>query len=235
MDCKMKYFNHEFYTITFIDTTINLVKLVCIDTKARDIIAAKFVYALCLSLIQVVHDYGGKQNIGYAFACLSKYWELKTSRNRQKPTVQYNIWMYASDLGNSVQDITPPWPSQTQQAVFLLVDNGFATAIHSMRSNISAALKMSPDACAYSQDLFLNAPIFAAWQSITYNHKIVVNNALIKKELIAHQLQLLCWTISSPLWSNNWGKTCHQSLQPVWDCKSSCEWYRHYSLLNELI
>ncbi len=39
---KTEHFNGEFYVLTSIDTTTNLVELVCIDTKSSDDISRKF-------------------------------------------------------------------------------------------------------------------------------------------------------------------------------------------------
>ncbi len=39
---KTDHFNGEFYALTCIDTTIHLVELTCIITKASDVIARKF-------------------------------------------------------------------------------------------------------------------------------------------------------------------------------------------------
>ncbi len=39
---KTGHFNGEFYALTCIDTTTNLVELACIDTKSSDAIARKF-------------------------------------------------------------------------------------------------------------------------------------------------------------------------------------------------
>ncbi len=41
-NAKTEHFNGEFYVLTFIDTTTNLVELTCIDTKLSDSIARKF-------------------------------------------------------------------------------------------------------------------------------------------------------------------------------------------------
>ncbi len=49
-----------------------------------------------------------------------------------------------------------------------------------MHSTISTILKASPGAIAFSQDMLLNVPIIAEWQTISDNREDLVNNALIK-------------------------------------------------------
>ncbi len=67
-----EHFNGEFYALTCIDTTTNLVELTCIDTKSSDAIARKFENTWLAQYprpVRVVHNNGGEFT-GYAFASL---------------------------------------------------------------------------------------------------------------------------------------------------------------------
>ncbi len=69
---KTENFSGEFFTLTCIDTTTNLVELVCIDTKSNDIIARKFEQTLLACYprpIHIIHENGGKFT-GFAFTFL---------------------------------------------------------------------------------------------------------------------------------------------------------------------
>ncbi len=69
---------------------------------------------------------------------------------------------------------------QTPQDVLHLVNDGLATTMHSMCSTLSTSLKASPGALAFSQDMLLNVPLIAEWQTISPNREALVNKALIK-------------------------------------------------------
>ncbi len=71
-------------------------------------------------------------------------------------------------------------PPQMPQDVLHLVDDGLATTMYLMRSTISTVLKASPGALAFSQDMLLNVPLIADWQTITRNRETLVNDALLK-------------------------------------------------------
>ncbi len=71
-------------------------------------------------------------------------------------------------------------PPQMPQDVLHLVDDRLATTMHSMRSTISTVLKASPGAIAFSQDMLLNIPLIAEWQTITRNKEALVNDVLLK-------------------------------------------------------
>ncbi len=69
---KTDHFNGEFYALTCINTTTNLVDLTLIDTKSKDAIARKFEktwLAQYPRAARVEHENGGEFT-GYAFASL---------------------------------------------------------------------------------------------------------------------------------------------------------------------
>ncbi len=72
------------------------------------------------------------------------------------------------------------WLPQTPKDVLHLVNNGCSTTKHSMHSTISTTLKARPGAPAFFQDMLLNIPFIAEWQTIFCNQEALVNNALIK-------------------------------------------------------
>ncbi len=52
--------------------------------------------------------------------------------------------------------------------------------MHSIYSTISTTLKASAEALAIIQDMLLQIPFIAKWQTISCNREALVNNALIK-------------------------------------------------------
>ncbi len=86
---KTEHFSGEFYALTCIDTTTNVVEIVYIDTKSSAAIARKFEQTLLVQyprLICVILDNGGEFK-GYAFTCLLGLLGIKdvptTSKNLQ--------------------------------------------------------------------------------------------------------------------------------------------------------
>ena len=61
-----------------------------------------------------------------------------------------------------------------------IIDDALATAMHSMRTNITTALKSSPGALVYARDMFLNVPLIADWKTIQKHREQLVNENLRK-------------------------------------------------------
>ena len=59
-----------------------------------------------------------------------------------------------------------------------IVDDALATAMHSMRTNVTTALKSSPGALVYARDMFLNVLLIADWQTIQKHREQLVNKNL---------------------------------------------------------
>ncbi len=55
------------------------------------------------------------------------------------------------------------WPSQTPEDSLHLVDDGFATSIHSTQYTILSVLRASLDALVFLCDMLLNVPFIAEW------------------------------------------------------------------------
>ena len=47
-----------------------------------------------------------------------------------------------------------------------LIDQALATAIHSMRVNVTTTLKGSPGSLVFVRDMFLDIPLIADWKMI---------------------------------------------------------------------
>ncbi|KAL7449546.1 hypothetical protein ACHAXS_000206 [Conticribra weissflogii] len=56
-------------------------------------------------------------------------------------------------------------PQSCHQAT-LLVDNALAYAMHALQLMVSTTLQAMPGGLAFSQDMFLNIPLLADWQTI---------------------------------------------------------------------
>ena len=59
-----------------------------------------------------------------------------------------------------------------------IVDNALATAMHSMRTNVTTTLKSSPGALVYAQNMFLNILLIADWQTIQKHREQLVKENL---------------------------------------------------------
>ncbi len=70
-------------------------------------------------------------------------------------------------------------PPQTGCQAALLVDDALVTAIHALWSTVSTTLQATPGGLAFSQDMFLNIPLFADWQTILAQREQLVNDALL--------------------------------------------------------
>ncbi len=180
---KTEHFNGEFYVLTSIDTTTNLVELVCIDTKSSDDIARKFENTWLARYprpAQVIYN-NGSEFTGYAIASLLYVLGIKdiptTSKNPQSNAI---FECMHQTMVTVLKSLLLSWCSQTSQDVLHLVDDGLATTMYSMRSTISVVLKASSGALAFSHDMLLNVPLVTEWQTITCNVEELVNDALLK-------------------------------------------------------
>ncbi len=140
LSAKTKDFNGEFYAVTFINTTTNLVILVCIDTKSSNAIAGKFVktwLAQYPRLVQVVHDNGGEFT-RYAFARLRCGLGIK-----DVPTTNKNPWSNAiykhmhQTMVAVLKILFLSQPPPTPKDVLYFGDDGLSTKMNAMRSTIT--------------------------------------------------------------------------------------------------
>ncbi len=148
----------EFNALTFINTTTNLVELINIDTKSRDVIARKFenTWFTCYPrLAQVVHDNGVKCTAKAFAHLLYVFWK---SRIFSQPTKIY-MQTYASVYDNCVEDIALTTASTNTTRRLASCNDGLATKMWLMRSTISMILKASLGALAFSLGMFLNIPL----------------------------------------------------------------------------
>ncbi len=180
---KADQFNGEFYALTCIDTTTNLVKLTHINTKSSDAIARKFKNTWLAWYPQpawVVHNNGNKFT-GYAFANPLCGLGIKdVSTTNKNPQSNAICEPMHQTMAAVLKTLLLSHPPQTPQDVFDLVDDLLATTMHSMRSTISTVLKASPGALAFSHDMLLNIPLIAGWQTITCNRETLINDELLK-------------------------------------------------------
>ncbi len=105
---KTEHFNGEFYALKCIDTTTNLVKLVCIDSKLIDAIARKFENTWLAQYprpVQAVQDNSGEFT-GYAFDYLLNLLGIQDIPTTNKKPKSNAMQMYASENGIYVKGIT---------------------------------------------------------------------------------------------------------------------------------
>ena len=130
---KTEHFNGEFYALTCIDTSTNLVELTRIDTKSSDAIARKFENTWLARYprpVRVVHDNGGEFT-GYAFASLLRALNIKdvstTSKNPQSNAICKRMHQTIAMVLKTLLLSRLP---QTPQDVLHLVDDGLATTMY---------------------------------------------------------------------------------------------------------
>ena len=61
-----------------------------------------------------------------------------------------------------------------------IMDDAPATGMHSMQTTVVTTLGSTPDALAFSRDMFLNVPLAADWQKISCKREHHVNENLCK-------------------------------------------------------
>ena len=86
-------------------------------------------------------------------------------------------------VGNVLRTLLLSDPPQTLQKATDVVDDALATAMHSMRANVTTALGSSPGALVFGRDMFLNVPLVADWVTIAARREQLVNENLRKANL----------------------------------------------------
>ena len=59
-----------------------------------------------------------------------------------------------------------------------LIDQALATAMHSMRVNVTTTLNGSPGSSVFSRDMFLDITVIADWKMIQQHRQTLVNERL---------------------------------------------------------
>ncbi len=140
LSAKTEDFNGEFYAVTFINTTTNLVILVCIDTKSSNAIARKFVNIWLTQyprLVQVVHDNGGEFT-RYAFAHLLFGLGIKDVPTTNKNPHSNATYKHMHQTMVTVLKISfLSQPPLTPKDVLYFGDDGLSTKMNAMRSTIT--------------------------------------------------------------------------------------------------
>ncbi len=173
---KTENFDGEFYALTCIDTTKNLVELTTIDTKSSDAIARKFEQtwlAWYPRQICVIHNNGGKFT-WYAFTCLLQLLGIKdlptTSKNLQSNSIceqmHQTMAVVLKDLTlvsttSNTTGCCSPWWQWT-------CNHNTLNALHYLNHLTSKPM----GSCLF--------PIYATWCSLHCRMEALVNNTLIK-------------------------------------------------------
>ena len=173
----------EFFALTCIDTTTNLVEVARIFDKTSDHVATRFEHTWLSRYpkpMRVIHDNGGEFQ-GFAFQNLLRLWHIKpvptTNKNPQSNAICERMHQTVATVLKTLVLAQPP---QSRREALLLVDDALAAAMHALRSTVSTTLQATPGGLAFSRDMFLNIPLLADWQTILARREQLVNDALLR-------------------------------------------------------
>ncbi len=173
----------DFFALTCIDTTTNLVELTQVFEKSSDHITTRFEQTWLSRYprpMRVIHDNGGEFT-GFAFQHLLRVLNIKsvatTTKNPQSNAICERMHQTVASVLKTLLLAQPP---QTRCAAALLVDDALATAMHALRSTVSTTLQATPGSLAFSRDMFLNIPLLANWDAILARREQLVNDALLR-------------------------------------------------------
>ncbi len=173
----------EFFALTCIFTTTNLVEVAHIFDKTSDHVATRFEHTWLSRYpkpMRVIHDNGGEFQ-GFAFQNPLELCNITpvptTNKNPQSKSICEQMYQTVATVLKTLLLAQPP---QSRREAALLVDDALATAMHALRATVSTALQATPGELAFSQDMFLNIPLLADWQAILAQREQSVNDALLR-------------------------------------------------------
>ena len=127
-----------------------------------------------------VQDNGGEFT-GWEFQNL-----LRATSIKDVPTISRNPQANAiceimhQTVGNVLCALLYNNPPRTVANAADLIYQALATAMHSMRVNVTTKLKGSPGTLVFGRDMFLNIPLIADWKMIHQHSQKLVNERLIQ-------------------------------------------------------
>ncbi len=143
----------EFFALTCIDTTTNLVKVAQILEKSSDHVATRFAHTWLsqyLKPMQGIHDNGGEFT-GFAFQLLLQLLNIKpvptTNKNPQANAICKQMHHTVATVLKMLFLAQTP---QTRCQAVLIVADALATALHALRSTVSTTLQITPGGLAFS-------------------------------------------------------------------------------------
>ena len=80
--------------------------------------------------------------------------------------------------GNIICTLTHAQPPQNMLQANQFVDSAVANTMYVIRCSLHHALKMSPGAFVYQQDMFLNIPLIANLQTIQDRRQVLIDENL---------------------------------------------------------
>ena len=138
-----------------------------------------------------IHDNGGEFT-GLEFKNLLRETYIKdvptTSRNLQANEICERIHQ---TVGNLLRVLLYTNPPRTVANAAYLIDQALATAMHSMRVNVTTTLKGSPVSLVFGRDMFLDIPLIDDLQMIQEHRQTLVNGRLRRMNQICRSFDYI--------------------------------------------
>ena len=151
-----------FQALTIIDTVTNLLEIIWINNKTSENVAQQFSNCWLARYpwpFRVVHDNGG-EFIGWEFQDLLRRLGiisvLTTVKNPQSNAIVERSHHTIADIIRVMSHVSPPNNNGSAEA---MMDNAFASCVHSMRIAVNGTLRTSPGALAFNRDMMVDVPL----------------------------------------------------------------------------
>ena len=171
-----------FKALTIIDPATNLIEIIQIrDKKSRTVTQA---FANCWLArypwpMRVIHDNGG-EFIGWEFQELMAQLGITsvatTVKNPQANGIIERSHKTITDMLRVMLHITPP---QNNQDADELIDNCFASCVHTMRCAHNHTMQTSPGATVFNRDMTINIPLMADYAGICQQKQQLIDSNLL--------------------------------------------------------
>ena len=168
---------YEFNALTCIDRFTGLPELIRIENKTAAHVADKFKECWLCRYPRpetCVHD-NGKEFLGDFGRLLYSFGISDVSTLPYTPTANSICERMHREVGNLLRSIVHENPPRTLADAKCFVDSALATAMHSLRTNVSAATGNAPGALAFHRDMLIDVPLTADLRAIRARRQLRVD------------------------------------------------------------
>ena len=181
---------YKFNSLTSIYLVTNIVDLIRVDRNTSAQIRSKWKQSWPRIYI---HDNGEE------FNCWEFQDLLRAASIKDVPTTSWNPQANASfermhqTVGNILRVILYTNPPRTVANAADLIDQAIATAMHSMKVNVTSTIKVSPGSLVFGIDIILDIPLIAYWKMIQHDRQTLVNERLYQANEGRRRFDYIQW------------------------------------------